>query len=258
MITALRELASSRELLFTLVERQLRLRSKRTLFGLLWPLVAPLFLLLLYLFVFQSVFRVPVPRYHVYLFAGLLPWAFLTQSLGLSITSLSNEPELVRRARFPRELLPISSVLSMSFHFLALLAVFVTYLAIRGWLEPVLLPVIVLPVVATLLLVMSGAVILALIDVYNRDLRSILGNLLTIWFFLVPIVYRPDMVPDQLQFLRSVDPMNIIVGQFRYVLYGGFVARPAHVVYMLVVCAALFLVSLAIFRRFSPDLPRDI
>ena len=76
------ELVANRDLFITLVERQLRLRAKRAWFGVLWPVVAPVFLLVLYVFVFRSVFDVEIKRYPEFLFSGLLPWTFLAQSLG--------------------------------------------------------------------------------------------------------------------------------------------------------------------------------
>lgn len=246
------------EVLLTLVERQLRLRAKRAVFGVVWPLVAPLFLLGLYTLVFQRVFEVPVRRYPVFLYAGLLPWAFLAQSVGQAITSLSSEAELIRRVRFPYELLPAATVLATSCHFAVSLAGFVGYLALTGSLRWAVLPVLVLPVGALVLLVLSLAMVVALVDVYNRDLRQVLGNLLTVWFFLVPIVYRQEMAPGWLHWLRRADPMNLIVGQFRGVLVYGRVARPDHVVLMVVVCAVLFAVCLTVFRRLAPELPKDV
>ena len=85
-----------------------------------------------------------------------------------------------------------------------------------------------------------------------------LPNLLTIWFFLVPIVYRRAMAPDSVQFLQSVDPMNLIVGQMRSVLYFGNVDEPVKMAVMVVLTAVLFAGSLAFFRRFSADLPKDV
>jgi ABC-type polysaccharide/polyol phosphate export permease len=246
------------ELLVTLVERQLRVRAKRAVFGVVWPLVVPLFLLALYTLVFQRVFDVPVRRYPVYLYAGLLPWSFLTQSLGQALTSISAEAELVRRVRFPYEMLPAATVLSMACYFVAGLGGFVAWLGATGSLRWSLLPVLALPVASLLLLVLALAMVVALVDVYNRDLRQVLGNLFTVWFFLVPIVYRQEMAPSWLHWLRRADPMNLIVGQFRGVLVFGHIARPDHTVLMVLVCASLFAVCLAVFRRFAPELPKDV
>lgn len=255
---AIADLASSRELLRSLVERELRLSAKRAWIGVVWPFVAPLFLLGLYVFVFQHVFRTPVPHYALFLFAGLLPWSFLVLSLGSAVTRLSSEAELIRRSRFPYELIPIAAVASSGIYFLISLAGFSVYLAVAGYLRLVLVPVLILPIVSLLLLVMSLAMLLALIDVYNRDLRAVLGNLLTLWFFLVPIVYRQAMVGRKLGVLRSIDPMNITIGQFRDILLFGHISHPGHLALMLVICTSLFVASLAVFRRFAGDLPKNV
>src|SRR3712207_2750958 len=96
---AVREAHASRELFTALVQRNLRLRAKRSLMGVAWPIVAPLFLLALYAYVFNRVFTVPIDHYPEYLFAGLLPWTFLAQTRGVVTGSLTAEADLIRRAR---------------------------------------------------------------------------------------------------------------------------------------------------------------
>jgi ABC-type polysaccharide/polyol phosphate export permease/GT2 family glycosyltransferase len=247
-----------RDLLWMLIVRQLRIRSKRSLIGIMWPLSAPFFLLGLYVFVFHSIFHVPISRYPEYLFAGLLPWTFLTQTLGASVAAISTEPELIRRTKFPYELLPVATVSAMSLYFLVSLVGFVVYLAIAGQLSYALLPFLVAPVLCLYLFVGALAVLLALIDVYNRDLRSVLANLLTIWFFLVPIVYHQQALGHGLQFLQSVDPANLIVGQFRDVLYYGHISHLGHMIELLVICLATWLICLEVFRRQDPRLPKEV
>lgn len=249
---------SSVELLLTLVQRQLLLRSKRALIGAVWPAIAPLVMLALYSFVFNRIFTVPVPRYPEFLFAALLPWVFLSQSISASISSLSLEADLVRRAPFRHELVPIASVLAMAMYLLVTLLGFCAYLAIHGQLAWELAPVLLVPTASVVLLAAGIGQIVALFDVYNRDLRWVVGNLLTVWFFLLPIVYRRDMAPRALSFLDSTDPMNMIVGQFRSILYEQEVSRPAHLVLMLLVCIVFFLGSRAFFHRFGAELPKDI
>jgi lipopolysaccharide transport system permease protein len=238
-----------------LVTRQLRLRMKRSLVGVIWPVVSPALLLVLYVFVFGGVFHVPIPRYPEFLFAGLLPWTFLALTLGAAVSSLSVEAEMIRRAPFPTELIPVATATAMSIYFVATLAVFVLYLGLTGHLAIRVLPAILVPVASLYLFVLAMALVLALVDVYNRDLRQVLGNLLTAWFFLVPIVYRQEMLGSQLHFLQSVDPANVIVGQFREILYSGRVSRPDHLVQMIVVCLVFYIAARTVFRRFTRALP---
>lgn len=248
----------SAEVFVTLVERQIRLRAKRAWLGVAWPVVAPLLLLALYAFVFNRIFTVPIDHYGEFLFAGLLPWTLVAQGLGLTVSSISSEPELIRRSRFPYEFLPMAGVAAMAAYFFVTLVGFVVYLAIVGRLDLVYVALLVVPVAALVLFTMSIAALLALLDVYNRDLRAVLGNILTVWFFLIPIVYRQDMVSSEVQTLRSIDPMNMIVGQFRDLLIYHQVSRPGHLVLMAVVCTALFVGTRRTFAHWNPRLPRDV
>lgn len=250
--------ASSRELLFTLIERQLRMRAKRAGYGILWPVIAPLFLLGLYAFVFQSVFKVPLRHYPVFLFSGLLPWSFLAQTLPPASGSLGQDAELIRRTPFRHELLPISVVGVMTIPFSISLAGFVVYLALRGVLSYRLLPALMLPVASLVLFVSGLAMLLATIDVHNRVVRNLLGNFLTVWFFLVPIVYRPEMARGRLKMLRSLDPMNMIVGEFRDVLFWQRLSRPFHMLLMGLLSGGFFLAALTVFRRLNRDLPKYV
>jgi ABC-type polysaccharide/polyol phosphate export permease len=249
---------SSRDLLLTMIERKLRLRVKRTWIGTVWPIIAPVFLFGLYVYVFHSVFKVPQSRYGLYLFIGLLPWTFLAQTLGDAVQSMSNEAVLIRRSAFHHELLPIASVVTMSLYFLITLFGLLVYLAVSGQLYVKLLPLLVFPIASLYLLVGAFAILLALIDVYNRDMRQVLGNVLTIWFFLVPIVYAPHMISPTLRFLRSADPASLIVGQFRQVLFDGKVTQSSHLVYVLLLCGACFVGAVGITRRASRNLAKDI
>jgi lipopolysaccharide transport system permease protein len=251
-------LAQQRDVLVALIQRQVWLRRKRSWLSLVWPVLSPFLLMLLYVFVFNRVFNVEVERYPDYLLCGLLPWGFLAITVGKAGSSIATEPQVVRRGHFPYELLPISAVAAQALSLFLSLAVFMGWLAVSGNLPLATLPALPLVVAALILLVMGICVVMSLIDVYSHDVRQVLGNLLTVWFFLVPIVYRPRMAPGGARFLRSVDPMNMIVGQMRDVLYFGRLSRPWHLVLMLLVSAAVLAVSITVFRRFSTNLAKDV
>ncbi len=255
----LRSLLTERELLATLVERQVRLRLKRSVMGIIWPVLAPLFLFVLYRYVFGTIFRTPVDDYGIYLLAGLLPWTYLLQTVHDALQSISFELDLVRRAPFPHHLLPLSRVIVLALPFLVLLAAFIGYLALfadRG-IDLGTLPGLALPLASLLFLVAAISTVLALVDVYNRDLRYVLHNLFTVWFFLVPIVYDQRMVSDAVRAVTSVDPMRWIIDQFRSVLYDGrFDAQASLLTF--VACAGLFLLAMVLFTRWSTDLAKEV
>jgi lipopolysaccharide transport system permease protein len=252
------QLARQRDIFLTLVQRQIWLRRKRSWLSLVWPVLSPFLLMLLYVYVFNRVFSVDVQRYPDYLLCGLLPWGFLAVTVARAGSSIATEPSTVHRARFPYELLPISAVAAQSINLLLSVALFIGWLAIGGNLPLATLPMLPVVLAALILLVMGICVVVSLIDVYSHDLRQVLGNLLTVWFFIVPIVYRPRMAPGGTRFLRSVDPMNMIVGQMRDILYFGRLSRPGHLALMLLVSAAVLAASIAVFRRFSTNLAKDV
>jgi lipopolysaccharide transport system permease protein len=246
------------DLLFSLVERQLLLRRKRSLVGVIWPMVGPVVLTGLYTFVFSSVFTVPIDRYPIYLFAGMLPWTLLLLSLTGALSSISSEPELVRRAPFPFQLLPASIVVVNALPFLALLVLFIAVDAITWHVRWAVLPALVLPIASLLLLSCALSMVLAAFDVFNHTLRFVIGNIMTVWFFIVPIVYRPDQAGQIGTVLRSIDPMNMIIGQIRDILYYGHLSRPGHTVLMLIVCTMVFVVANVIFNRVSPQFAKEL
>lgn len=248
----------TRDLLITLVERSLLLRQKRSVIGLYWPVAAPVVMLLTYSFVFNRVFDVPLESYPVYLFCGLLPWALFTQGVSTALGSITTYADVVRRAPFRYHLLPMASVCATFLPFSILLVGFVVVLAFTTGVELVLLPLLVLPVAALLLFTSAVAMLLSLVDVYNHSMRFVLSNVLTVWFFLVPIVYRPDMAGEIGRVLRSIDPINMIVGQFRAILYWGHISRPLHMVLMVVASSAAFALSLTIFNRLSSEVPKEL
>ncbi len=250
--------STSWEHLGILVRRQYLLRSKRAALGIVWPIIAPLFLLALYTLVFQSVFKVPVKNYTVFVTTGLLPWSFLAQTLGQSVSCLSNDADLIRRSRFRPELLPVSVTVVMASYFMVTLLGFLAWLAVTGRLHLGVLPYLAFPLASLLLFVAGLSIALSLLDVYNRDVRQVLGNLLTVWFFLVPVLYRPGMAHGWLVRLKSIDPMNMVVGEFHEVLYRGAVTDPGHIAIVGVVCTAWCAASLAAFRRIGRRLASEV
>jgi ABC-type polysaccharide/polyol phosphate export permease len=222
-----------------------------------WPAIAPLFLFALYIFVFHRVLKVSTTDYPVYLFAGLLPWTFLAQTLPDTITSISFDAELIRRSAFRYQLLPLASVTAMSMYFLITLAGFIVVLACVGDLDAVILPALIIPVVCLYLLVSTLGMFLALIDVYSRDLRRLLANLLTIWFFLIPIVYVQSQATG-LTPLRYIDPANILVSEFRSILVYGQLPPWHTLILGLVICVLIFALALFTYQRFDDRLPREV
>jgi ABC-type polysaccharide/polyol phosphate export permease len=196
MLRVALEIFRFRGLLATLTARELKARYRGSLLGFLWSLVNPLLLLGVYTFVFNVVFT---PRaagadpYSLFVVSGLFPWIWVSTSILEGSMSLIANSGLIRKAVFPAELLPAVTVFSNLFHLIFALPIILGALAVGrytgypvgGW-SALLLPVIVLlhiPMVAGISL---GA---AALTVHFKDVRDLLANLMTLMFFLTPVLY---------------------------------------------------------------------
>ncbi len=194
-----------RGLLATLVARELKARYRGSVLGFLWSLVNPLLLFLVYTFVFTRILpggRAPGAQpYWLFLMIGLFPWIWASTSVLEGTVSLTTNASLIRKAVFPAEILPMVSVAANLVHFLFAMPILgVALVAARfywghpvgGW-TALLLPV----VIALQLLVVGGfALGLSALNVHFKDVKDIVQNLLTLLFFLTPIIYPLTFVED--------------------------------------------------------------
>ncbi|OQB25980.1 MAG: Teichoic acid translocation permease protein TagG [Chloroflexi bacterium ADurb.Bin180] len=236
MISRLLELLHYRELVANLVVRDLKVRYKNSVLGVLWSLVNPLAMMAVFTLVFT--FMLPnntTPNFPVFVLCGILPWNFFRDSLMGAIASIVNNAPLIKKVYFPREVLPISVILGNLVNFLlALIVLFVMILAFRmpltrwAWLLPV--------VIVTQVFFTAGlGLILSTANVFYRDTAMIMEVLILAWFFLTPVFYPIEVLPQQKMLLGLtldvrrlvyiLNPMASLIATYRVILYNG--APPA-------------------------------
>ena len=227
----LANLLKYRGLIQSLVARDLKARYRGSVLGLFWSFGNPLLLLLVYSVVFSSFVepRADVRPYALFLCCGLLPWTWFVASLNESANSLVAGGNLIKKVLFPAEILPIVSVLTNMVQFLIslpVLAVFLVYYALVGAqdgaklvdlhaAEIAWLPVVIL---VQLVLTMAFALIFSALTVHFRDLKDILANVLTLWFFATPIIY-PWMSVTQLKFWLDLNPFTHLAVSYQEILF---------------------------------------
>jgi len=231
MLARFAELLRYRELIENLVLRDLKVRYKGSVLGFLWSLLNPLLLMGVFTVVFTVLApNAEIPKFPAFLLCALLPWNFFSSSMVGAVNSIVGNGHLIKKVYFPREILPISVVMSSFVNFLLALPVLFLFLALfrvpfTVWL--VYLPVIMAVQVA---FVIGVALLLATLNVYYRDTAVILEALLQAWFFLTPIFYPAEFVPEWHTILGIalpvrrltyiLNPMASIVASYRSVLYG--------------------------------------
>jgi len=202
LFSNLANLIRYRTLIQSLVARELKARYRGSLLGFFWSFVNPLLLLLVYSFVFTYVLENKVEGiqpYALFMFCGILPWTWFASSLTEAAGSLISGGNLIKKVLFPAEVLPIVSVLANMVHFLfglPILAIFLLYSLPSGRLHASELALFPLVVAIQLVLTLGFALLLSALTVHFRDIRDILSNLLTFWFFATPILYPYFLFQD--------------------------------------------------------------
>ncbi|MCW3040333.1 MAG: transporter permease [Solirubrobacterales bacterium] len=252
------ELARYRYLFEQMVRRELRQKYQGSALGVAWYVVNPLVLMGAYYLMFGVIFTATKhPDYPLFLMVGLVVWIFFSQSLMSAAPSLLDQGALIRKAPFPRELIPgaVVSVQAVTFVFVLALVALVT-IPLRGSLSPslLLLPVI---LVALYVFVMGLCLAVAVLHAHFRDVAPILSAALLPWFFLSPIFFAPGDITDKATARFAMEWLNPIapfIEAIRRVLYDGHAPSLAALAYVLVAAALALLLGRALFGRMSAEL----
>ncbi len=261
MIARLSEFVRYRELIRNLVIRDLKVRYKNSALGFLWSLLNPLLMTLVFTVVFTVMLPQNIPNYPVFFMAGFLPWTFLSASVLGGTGSIVNNAHLIKKVYFPREILPVSDTLANLVNFgLAMIVLFGLIIVSGVGLTPavLMLPVIVF---AQLLFTMGIVLMLATANVFYRDTQHIMEVVMQAWFFLTPIFYSIDSLPQEAQILgmvidvrlwaRRLNPMASLVAAYQDVLYWGQPTGLDFLLRTLVTCFLVLVVGYLLFCRFS-------
>ena len=202
----------------TLALRDIKLRYRQTLFGVVWVVIQPLFTSAVFALIFGRFGNLPsdeVP-YAVLTFVAILPWNLVSHSITRASSSLVRDMRMVTRVFFPRIIIPISSTVSALLDFTVSLAMlFIVLLIYNIPLSWRILFVPLLVVVAWLVAVNVGLIISAL-NVYYRDFQYAISFVIQAWMYISPVAYAASIVPDNLQVLYALNPMVGIIESFRW------------------------------------------
>ena len=224
MLANLASLIRYRGLIQSLVARELKARYRGSVLGFFWSFVDPLLRLLIYSFVFTVVMPGLRPKeiepYALFMFCGILPWTWFNSSLIEASNSLMVGGNLIKKVLFPAEVLPIVNVLANMAHFFLGLPILVLFLIYYRH-PPDAWDLIWFPVAVAVQLVFTTglALMLAALTVHFRDLRDILANLLTFWFFATPIIYSIQFAPGLSKRVLDFNPMTHLIVSYQEILF---------------------------------------
>ena len=256
-MTVYTDLLRYRDLFGNLFRRDFQARYKGSALGILWSLANRLLLMAIYVLVFSLLWRVTddIPHYPLYLLAGLAPWIFFSTSLGAAARSMLDNANLIRKTRFPRQLVPLSAVATQLVTFAVMLAVLlVLNMALipevrdTAWLA--------VPLAAVFVLFVGGvSIAVSVANVLFRDVEHLVSSLLLPWFFLTPVLYSFDQIPqfdrhpNVVAALRWLNPITPPIEAIRAPLWEGTLPAAGDVVYLCVAAVVALALGAWVFTR---------
>jgi ABC-type polysaccharide/polyol phosphate export permease len=254
-MTVYADLLRYRELFSNLFRRDFQAKYKGSLLGVLWSLLNPLVLLAVYLLVFGVIFPSKTPHYPLYLLAGLASWIFFATSLQAASRSMIDSAELIRKVRFPRQIVAFSIVATQAVTYAVMVGVLIV-------LSLVLVPAargavwLVLPLAALFVCFVAGlALVAACVNVLLRDVEHVLAAALLPWFFVTPILWSMKTLGDRgerhrtlLDVLHWVNPVAPPIFAIRDAIWSGHLPHAGDVIYLVVAAALALALAAAVFR----------
>lgn len=252
------ELYAYREMLKSLVRKDLKTRYKGSFLGFLWTFINPLMQLTIYALIFPYLMRMNEKNYAMFLFVALLPWIFFSTSLQVSTDCIVENYNLVKKIYFPRQVLPLSVATGGLVNYIYGLLVVLAGLLIAR--IPLTWNIFYLPILLLILYVtVSGfCLMFSAMNVYIRDLEHIVNIVTMAWFYATPIVYPLTMLPDFLQKILLLNPMTPLVQGFRNVIYYGVAPNWNELCIASVEAIVIFVAGVLIFNRLEPGFAEEI
>lgn len=243
----MRQLVQQFDLLRVLVDRGLKVQYKRSAFGIAWSLLNPLVMLLVFNFLFKLVLDLQIPKYSSFAFSGLLVWNWFQMSLLQSAGAITDGRELIRQPRFPAAILPVVTVTTNLVHFLLALPV-LALLLLTGDVK-LSSTILLLPLLMAMqfVLILSLGYFIAAVNVTFRDTQHLLGVFLTVMFYITPVFYDINQVPERYLTLYQLNPMAVLVEAYRAVLIQGTSPNWSALISLGAIAAVLLVFS---YRRF--------
>ncbi len=239
-----------RELIKNLVAKDLKLKYRGSFFGFLWSLINPLLMMAVYVVAFTKIMPVRGEGFVFLLLLGLVAWTFFAGSASMGAGAIVDNSGLLKTVHFPREVLPISSVLFNFAQYLLTIAVFVPLLLVI-YHTPVRPVMLLFPLVILLQLTMTIGVALALSagTAYFRDIRHLLEIALMVMFWTTPIIYSYQDIPAPWRWPVLLSPMSPFVLAYQQILYYGRVPDPEVCTVGLLYATVALFGGLAVFTR---------
>jgi lipopolysaccharide transport system permease protein len=258
MNSIVQEMWKTKGILFNFAITDLKIRYKNSVLGVLWSILEPLLMLAVLFFVFSTMFKNEIDYFPIYLLSGLITFNFFKNGTTIALSSLSDRSSLITQIYFPRSIPAISSVFTASIMLiveLTVLGVFMVYFQFTPSLTILyLIPIYML----AFILVLGVSLALSVLNVKFRDIQFIWGIILHAGFFLTPIFYRFDFLPESVQNILQLSPVVQIVEMVHHVALYGTLPSLNSILYSVGSVFAILGIGYLIFRKYQSRIVEEL
>lgn len=259
-MTLFKELYAYRQMIFSLVKKDLRGRYKGSVLGFMWTFINPLLQLLVYDIVFTKIIPSDIDKYYIHLFVALIPWIFMSTSVLNGTKCIISQKDMVKKIYFPREVIPISCVMSNFVNMLlCFIVVFAVVLVSGIRLDPVALLFLPLVMLLELLLALGITMICSAVTVYFRDLEHIMTIIMMLWMYMSPVVYSASRIPEEYRTLyMTVNPLSPVIVAYRDILYYSKIPDMSTLIMAVIFSAVTLVLGFWIFGRLKRHFAEEL
>lgn len=247
-----------RWLLYELVKRDVKLRYRGSVLGIAWTLLNPVLFMVVYTLVFSVIMKSSIPNYPLFLMSGLIPWMWLSGSITQATTSILGGGAYIGKTLMPPELLVLVPVLANGVNFIITIVLFSVVCFALG--VNIVWALLFLPVLLLIQLCMTLglSMLVAVANVFYRDIEQIVSYVLTAAFFMTPIFYARTAVPEDMRFIVAFNPVAGLISAYQSVFYKGIAPDAADLVSAAAFGAIVLVIGLGLFNNARDSLGEQV
>jgi len=262
----IRKILNSKELIFNLVLKEIKLKYKNSMLGFLWTLIDPLFMIAIFLLIFTKLFRYELPSYPSYLLIGIFVWNYFSDATMKGLYSLSSYARILTKTPVSKSIIILSLNLFNMIDFLLkfIILIFVLVLLKMFYTWPSLInlnfTILYIPIIIILqfMLILGLSKILSLCYIHLKDVQNIWGILLHAGFFLTPIFYPPSIIPAKYKFLLLLNPLNHLIELYRDIIIKGTAPNMLSFSLVFFFSFSIMLIGAKLFKKFQHTISQEV
>ena len=258
MTTIREEMWKTKSILFNFAITDLKIRYKNSILGVLWTILEPLLMLGVLFVVFSTMFKFEIENFPIYLLLGLITWNFFKNGTGIALGSLSNRTSYLSQIYFPRVIPGLSAGVTAAIMLITELVILAVFMVVLNFTPPLTILYLIPIFLLEFLLILGIALPLSILNTKFKDTEFIWGVILQAGFFLTPIFYQFDMLPEDVRNILQFSPMVQIVTMAHHVALYGTLPSVNSILYSITSVSIIVILGYLIFRKFQARIVEEM